>query len=231
VRQAHAQVGTGDGQERAPSRTPGAAGRPRKGETEQRRRHLVAVAAELFLEHGYHRVSLALIAREARTAVRTIYLCFGGKAGLFGAVLRAERLRHLDDEHELDPAASIHAALTSFGQRHLDLLADPRVTRLRHMMLAEAGASPELAQSWREIGPVRTRALLARYFADTRVRAQLRPDVPLDLLPAYFVSCIAGEYLWPAFGTEHPGGGRTLPQLLEARLELFLRSVLSASPG
>lgn len=50
---------------------PGAIGRPRKGETEQRRSHLISVATTLFVEKGYYRVSLAMIAQEARVAVRT----------------------------------------------------------------------------------------------------------------------------------------------------------------
>jgi len=214
-----------------PDRRNRAGGRPRKGEAALRKNHLIATAAELFLARGYHHVSLALIAREARVAVRTIYLDFGGKAGLFGAVLQEERLRYLDDAKTLDPAASIPAVLASFGLRHLLFLADSRVTRLRHMVLAETDTNPELTQAWRDAGPTHTSNLLAVYFNDPRVRTQLRPDIPLDLLPTHFISCIAGEYLWPAFSSCPPTGHRTLTQLFEARLTFFLRSVLTAAGG
>jgi len=82
---------------------PGAAGRPRKGEMDERKIHLIRVAEALFLERGYQRVSLAAIAGEARVAVRTIYLGFGGKAGLFRAVISEVGRRFIDDQHALDP--------------------------------------------------------------------------------------------------------------------------------
>ena len=209
----------------APRRSVG--GRPRQGEAALRQRRVIAVALELFLQHGYHHASLALIAREAQVAVRTLYSDFGGKEGLFGAVLQEQRARYLDDALLLDPAASLPAVLASFGLRHVLLLADPRVTRLRHMVLAESNSSPELAQAWRDAGPARTYSLLSAYFNDVRVRQQLRPDTPLDLLPAHFIACIAGDSLWPSASPRLPTGGRSLTQLFEARLGLFLRSVLS----
>jgi TetR/AcrR family transcriptional repressor of mexJK operon len=71
--------------------TASSAGRPRSDEVVLRLDQLIACAADLFLKNGYHKVSLSLIAREARVAVRTIYLKFGGKAGLFAAVVHAHR--------------------------------------------------------------------------------------------------------------------------------------------
>jgi nitrite reductase/ring-hydroxylating ferredoxin subunit len=64
-----------------------ASGRPRADEVEQRTRDLLQVAAELFMAQGYAHVSLRTIAAEARVAARTIYAKFGGKLGLFEAVV------------------------------------------------------------------------------------------------------------------------------------------------
>lgn len=41
-----------------------------------------------FLEHGYGNLSMETIARDARVSLRTVYSQFGGKAGLFGALIR-----------------------------------------------------------------------------------------------------------------------------------------------
>ena len=73
------------------------AGRPRSSEREARIHDLIHTAGQLFLKHGYRNVSLEMLAREAHVAVRTIYVKFGGKAGLLNAVLVANRdavLRH-----------------------------------------------------------------------------------------------------------------------------------------
>ena len=63
-------------------------GRPRKGEESLSRDRLLDTALKLFLEHGYGNLSLETIARDARVSMRTIYSQFGGKAGLFGAVIK-----------------------------------------------------------------------------------------------------------------------------------------------
>lgn len=208
-----------------------AAGRPRKGEAGKRREHLIDVASALFLEAGFHRVSLARIASEAGVAVRTIYSAFGGKAGLFEAVLHTGRARFMDDGEVLDPsAASIADVLGRFGLRYLRFLTDPQLVRLRRIVLSEAGTSQQLEQAFRDAGPGQTHAQLARYFSDERVRGQIRPDVPLELLPTYFIACIAGEYLWPGATSVATIGEDCLHRQLCARLPLFLRSVLLTAP-
>src|SRR5471032_3571098 len=116
---------------------PGAAGRPRKGEMDERKIHLIRVAEALFLERGYQRVSLAAIAGEARVAVRTIYLGFGGKAGLFRAVISEMRRRFIDDQQALDPEHAIGNVLRGFGLAYLRFLADPQVRQMRRLMLAK----------------------------------------------------------------------------------------------
>jgi len=214
-------------QEPAGAGRPGAAGRPRKGEMDERKIHLIRVAGTLFLERGYQRVSLAAIASEARVAVRTIYLGYGGKAGLFRAVISEMRRRFIDDQQALDPEHAIGNVLRGFGLAYLRFLADPQVRQMRRLMLAEAGSNSEMEHAAQGLGVDQTRATLAKYFADRRVRAKLRCDVAPDLLPAYFIACIAGEHLWPD-GLAWDSAPRNPSQrLVDARLNLFLRSVLS----
>lgn len=208
----------------------GAIGRPRKGEAEQRRSHLISVATRLFLEKGYYRVSLAMIAQEARVAVRTIYLGFGGKAGLFSATLEEGRERFMTDEQVPDPTGPIVEVLGNFGLRYLHYLTDPQIVKLRRMVMAEASTSPDLEQTWWDAGPALAHRQLTRYFSDVRVQSQIYPDIPLDLLPVYFMACIAGEHGWPRVLATGSAGGRTLRQLLDARMLLFANSVLMESP-
>src|SRR4051812_25167327 len=78
------------------------AGRPRARDLEARMQNLVATAGQLFLSKGYGNVSLEMIAREAHVAVRTIYVKFGGKAGLFNAVIVANRSRFFSDMSQIE---------------------------------------------------------------------------------------------------------------------------------
>ena len=86
-------------------RLPGkAAGRPKAAEVEARTQELLQTAGGLFLKNGYTKTSLESIARAAHVAVRTIYVKFGGKAGLLHAVLAAKRDRFFRSQPmETDP--------------------------------------------------------------------------------------------------------------------------------
>ena len=80
------------------------AGRPKANEVEARMQDLLQAAGTLFLKNGYTKTSLEAIARAAHVAVRTIYVKFGGKAGLLNAVLAAKRDRFFRSQPmETDP--------------------------------------------------------------------------------------------------------------------------------
>src|SRR6202007_1279380 len=115
------------------------AGRPRADEVEARSQNLINVAGRLFLEKGYSKVSLELIAREARVAVRTIYVKFGGKPGLFSAVLLANRNRYFSDISQMDhDERPVREVLGEFGQRFLELITSPAALAMQRMVIAEA---------------------------------------------------------------------------------------------
>ena len=55
--------------------------------TEARRKEIVSLVATLFLEHGYEKVTIDDIVERIGGSGRTLYDRFGGKAGLFEAVI------------------------------------------------------------------------------------------------------------------------------------------------
>jgi TetR/AcrR family transcriptional repressor of mexJK operon len=206
---------------------PKAAGRPKASELEARNQNLINVAAHLFLEKGYSKVSLELIAREARVAVRTIYVKFGGKAGLFSAVLLANRNRYFADISQMDnDERPVREVLGEFGQRFLELITSPAALAMQRMVIAEATSNPEVAQTFFEAGPRETRAILNRYFARPAVKAQLRDDVAPELIAVHLLNCVMGDqfsrFLFDPDGTIRNDGREALNQ----RLALFYRSVL-----
>ncbi|MCK9394437.1 MAG: TetR/AcrR family transcriptional regulator [Methylobacter sp.] len=141
-------------------------GRPRKGKELQSRDRLLDTASSLFLEHGYGNLSLETIAREARVSMRTIYSQFGGKAGLFGAMIRrcSDRfVTSLSEEHVL--ASSPDEVLISFAKQFLHGITRPDVVRMRAMLVGESPRFPDLAIQFYEQGPQRTLNHLAQFFA------------------------------------------------------------------
>src|SRR5262249_34939885 len=66
----------------------GARGGGRPESVDQRRERLVSLAAPLFLKKGYDNVSIDEIIGVVGGSKATIYTWFGGKEGLFEAVVR-----------------------------------------------------------------------------------------------------------------------------------------------
>jgi TetR/AcrR family transcriptional repressor of mexJK operon len=186
---------------------PHSRGRPRMAELDVRRSTLLAVATRLFQQHGYHGVSLAAIAREAHVALRTIYLGFGDKAGLFGAV-QAESLAAFTTHYALlDPARELQASLRAFGLAYIAFLAGHQALH------ADAAPAPGLVRPAHAALEM-TWTRLTAYFDAPAVREQLRRDLDSALAASHFIACISGDLRWR--------GGAAVP----ARVDLFLRAVV-----
>lgn len=202
------------------------AGRPKAAEVEARNAELVEIAGQLILKKGYTGVSLEAIAREARVAVRTIYVKFGGKTGLLKAVLASRRERFLMGPCLVDDMRPLREVIDGFARGFYDMLTLPEAVAMQRVVIAESATNPELAEAFFEGGPRLARGMLERYFARPDIRVQLRDDVPLDLVPVHLIGCINGDpmgrFLFPDSEALREQASRELP----ARIELFYHSVL-----
>lgn len=202
------------------------AGRPRAADIEARHQNLIETAGELFLSMGYSKVSLELIARHAHVAVRTIYVKFGGKAGLFQAVLIANRDRFIAPQKmEADPRP-LKEVIGEFSEHFLTMITAPEALAVQRMVIAEAKSNPEMAQSFFEAGPRQSREALSRYFERPDVRAQMRDDLPLELLPSYLINCVLGDPFSRFLFDPASQPRESVIKHLHQRLELFYNSVL-----
>jgi TetR/AcrR family transcriptional repressor of mexJK operon len=204
------------------------AGRPRAADLEARHNNLIKTAGQLFLKMGYGKVSLELIAREAHVAVRTIYVKFGGKSGLFKAVLIANRdsfmaPRSADADADALPLKETIAALS---EQFLDMITAPDALEVQRMVIAEARTDPEVAQSFFDAGPRQTRDILYNFFARPDIRAQLRDDVALEQLPVFLTNVIMGDAFSRLLFDPAAQPREQVMAALHQRLEMFYRSVL-----
>jgi TetR/AcrR family transcriptional repressor of mexJK operon len=201
------------------------AGRPKACDVEARMNDLIDTAGALFLKNGYTKVSLEAIARQAHVAVRTIYVKFGGKAGLLNAVIQSRRDRFFRvRDMETDPRP-FKEIIDDFARHFQSLLWSPDVISMQRVVIAEAATNPELAQAFQDGGPKPTLEMLERFFARPEIRAQMRDDVPLDSLPYFLVNCISGDplarFLPPTLQSKEK-----MQRALDERLSLFYRGVL-----
>lgn len=89
-----------------------------------------------------------MIARAARVSTKTIYVRYGGKLGLFAAVIKKQIAPILATQdaflgpQDKDPINLLRNVAAAFVER----LLDPSVISLHRMMIAEAAHMPELAE-------------------------------------------------------------------------------------
>jgi AcrR family transcriptional regulator len=183
-------------------------------------------AAALFLENGYTKTSLEAIARAAHVAVRTIYVKFGGKTGLLHAVMAAKRDRFFKGQALETDTRPFREIVRDFAIQFHEMINSPEAVELQRIILAEAPTNPELAEAYWNGGPRMTREMLGRFFARPDIRAQLQPDVPLDLLPGFLLTCVMGDFTTCFVFARVRGSVEKDRADMERRLDLFFHSVL-----
>lgn len=177
------------------------------------------------MEHGYGNLSLETIAKEARVSMRTIYSHFGGKAGLFGAVI-CRCSDHFDDilpEHG-DPKT----ALIAFAQEFIYQLTRPEVVRLRAILIGEAMRFPELAAQFYAQGPQLAQEKLAVFFTQQQQAGNFLCHAP-TLLADHFMSCLRnGHFYRLQLGLEPTPELDSIKLSAQQTVEIFLFGTLIA---
>ncbi|MCX7092326.1 MAG: TetR/AcrR family transcriptional regulator [Methylobacter sp.] len=169
-------------------------GRPRKGDEQLSRDRLLDTAFTLFLEHGYGKLSLETLARDAHVSMRTVYSQFGGKAGLFGAVIRRcsdQFVSGLSEEHVLEH--SPEQALSAFAKQFLHRVTRPDAVRIRAILIGESLRFPDLATQFYEQGPQRTLDHLAQFFARQQRAGYFNSAMEPHFLADQFLSALRSE--------------------------------------
>jgi AcrR family transcriptional regulator len=207
-------------------------GRPRKGEELQSRDRLLDTVTNLFLEHGYGNLSLETIARDARVSMRTIYSQFGGKAGLFGAVIRRcsdQFVTSLSEGHVFE--SSPEEALISFGKQFLFGITRPDVVRIRAILIGESSRFPDLATQFYEQGPQRTLGLLAQFFARQQ-QAGYFAEIDTHFLAEQFLSALRSERILKLqLGLEPTPDEADIDIWVRQAVDLFLHGSLKERQG
>jgi TetR/AcrR family transcriptional regulator, mexJK operon transcriptional repressor len=114
-------------------------GRPTAGERRARQAEILSAALGVFLRSGYGASTVDELAAAARVTKRTLYSYFGGKAGLFAAMVR-----HLAAAVSLDAASDIDT-LETLAARIVSRLYSDELVGLHRLVIAESARFPELA--------------------------------------------------------------------------------------
>jgi AcrR family transcriptional regulator len=137
---------------------------------EERRETIMAVAREVFFEHGYGGTSMSAIAARLGGSKGTLYNYFKSKEELFEALVR----------DRCEPAANFILAstaegppvetLTLLGERYLTHLYSEQTVDLFRILVTESRRSPELGRLFYEVGPARGRKGLEGYLQTAKAQ-------------------------------------------------------------
>lgn len=192
------------------------AARPR---LEARRLAFMEAANAVFLEKGYAAATLDDIIARSGGSRQTLYALFGGKQGLFEALV-AERSAAIfeafpaDELNDRDP----DEVLRRLGCRYLEIVTTQDALGIYRLVVAESATRKEIAELFWRAGPANARTLLGRYFARQAERDVLRIEDPVQA---------ARHFIGMLLGTLHMEcllGLRATPT--PAEIELHVQSVV-----
>ncbi|MBI1360346.1 MAG: TetR family transcriptional regulator [Alphaproteobacteria bacterium] len=129
-----------------------------------RRAAFLKAAREVFLEYGYEAANMAEIVRRAGGSLSTLYAQFGGKQGLFEAMIDS-RVEELTEQMQIELAARapLKEGLRRIGERFMTKLCEPESLDVFRLMVGQARKFPDAALSFARHGPERVRLALAEY--------------------------------------------------------------------
>ncbi|MGD0503881.1 MAG: TetR/AcrR family transcriptional regulator [Steroidobacteraceae bacterium] len=197
--------------------------------TQSDRKHkaMVDAARSLFLKQGYDGTSMEEIAVKAAVSKQTVYKHFADKKRLFEEIVLAttsqvDRVVGLV-AGPLVETLDLKKDLTLLGRQFIAALMDPRLLRLRRLIIANADRMPELGRTWYEQGFERVLGTLATSFAALSKRRLLSLEDPL-LAAHHFV----GLLLWIPVnqamftGNDEPYTKAELDRYADAAVNAFL---------
>src|SRR6266403_1871811 len=182
-----------DAKRSARRRTRGIARGPGRPETvEQRHERIVRLAAPLFLKKGYDNVSFDEIIGVVGGSKATIYAWYGGKEGLFEAVVR-QKCQDVTMAIAVDTKGSLDAQLTRIGHSFLAMVLSPPILEFHRLMVSIGRTFPEIGRLFYDTGPASAYQIVATWIAKQQKEGRIIEEDPYRLA-VLFLDMLIGEH-------------------------------------
>ncbi|MBB6254508.1 TetR/AcrR family transcriptional regulator [Nitrospirillum iridis] len=160
---------------------------------EARRTAMLDAAQKVFLEKGFERATLGDIVALSGGSRATLYELFGGKEGLFLAVLQGVTA-HIgqlmtDLAESCGPPEEV---LLRFGTSLLEALIQPQVMAVHRILLAEGRLFPDQLEGFFRTGPDQSRLKVANYLRRAADQGLIVVDDPVVAARVFFGMVTAG---------------------------------------
>jgi AcrR family transcriptional regulator len=162
------------------------------------RRRILAAAERLFAERGFATVTMEAIARAAGVSLATLYLHFGGRAAVVGAlaeeIVAAPELSVEQVVREADPVEQLRIAARTMRQLN------ERSWLVTDILRSQQGSDPEVARLW-ALWQQRHLSAMRRGTAALAERGGLRPGLSAEAAADVFYA-VAGTEVYRALVQE-----------------------------
>jgi len=192
-----------------------------------RRAAILSAATDVFLERGYEGARLEEVIRRSGGSLATLYAQFGGKAGLFGAIIASiceevtSRLPDLEEATSDTP----EEVLLAFANSYLGLLLTPVSLALYRVIMSEGARVPELGRAVFEAGPATAAKRLAAYLRQQAAEGALAVCDP-DLAARQFLEVVKGDLHFRALlGSGDPPSAEEVDACVRVATRTFLYGI------
>lgn len=163
--------------------------------TNENRAAILEAAADLFLQDGYDRTSLARVARRAGVSTATLFKQFPTKASLFEATVLAVGGPPAHAA-TVPPSGDLTAGLLELGWQYADVLTRPRTVDLMRLLIVESPRVADLRERTFDFGTLPTLDALNRYLRAEHDAGTVDAAAP-EFAAAQLLAMIASAIFWP----------------------------------
>ena len=207
---------------------PGPALNIRSRQLAARREQLIAVAEQLFLQHGFANTSVNTIVREAGGSLATLYAEFGSKESLFESVLSARAARFFpEDRSAPSPSLDAETELRELATHMLKRMLSEDGLAVYRLAVHEAPRFPALRKAMLEVGMPGLLDRTGRYLRGLADRGALMIDTSDEaarLAASRFFALVQGQLVFrSACGGEISARTRTthVNEAVDAFLKMY----------
>ncbi len=173
---------------------------PTRAGRDERRRAILDVAADLFMQEGYAAASMSAIAARLGGSKGTLYNYFPSKESLFAALMKDEC--GAEDWTAFPPdsdSTEVGAVLFDVGLRFLNYVLSARACNIHRLVISESARFPELGRTFYENGPKLGIAAMAAWLDAQMKAGRLRTADPERAAVTFISLCKSEIYqkvLW-----------------------------------
>lgn len=188
-----------------------------------KRDEILRVAGDLFMAHGFRRVSIDQIVEAVPISKPTLYAHFKDKSELFIATITRRCTKLMEHmQAAIEAGQTVDETLYGIGYRFLEMVMTKQSIQMHRILTAELDDFPAAAKLFFNSGPNQMHLLLVNYLTEQHKKKNLKVK-DADLSADMFLSMIKGyTHLKRLLGIGAPLTKKQMQQRVRYAVDMFL---------